>query len=378
MKKLLAVLLVCALLLGLCACGAAPEAPAETKPWEVSEEVERQLKQAYIDYCPPHSCTAEDVQMAVISQLTSGYVLVISCKCGSVDLNASWDDLMMDAVADLQFYMPNGWFFQFYKDGEFRFLSGAYNAGWLDYAQLRTVWDDYYAQFPKALETWQKYNGGVSEPSERDPSGLDYEVNADGVTCTVTGMGVCNDTEVVIPEYIDGYKVTAIGKMAFWAKIWVTSVVMPDSVISIGDSAFKECENLKSITLSASLERIAIQAFYNCKSLERIDLPTSVNYIGHAAFSQCSSLQEITIPDGVEAILDGTFSYCKKLKTLSIPNSVNQIEDGAFNYCLELSNIIYRGTKAQWATVEQVDPWYPNSKEWTVHCLDDEVVQRKA
>jgi hypothetical protein len=374
-------MLVCILVTGCVVTGPTMNSPAnvaETKPWEVSEEVKLHLKQEYVQFYPDHSCTVEDVQMAVISHTDSDYVLVISCKCGSVNLNASWDELLMDAIADLQFYVPNGWFFTFYKDGEFRTLSEAYNAGWLDYTQLHTVWDDYYAQFPKALEKWKQYHAGASQPPKRDPSGLDYEVNADGVTCTITGMGVCNDLEVVIPEYIDGYKVTAIGKMAFWAQMRITRVVMPDSVISIGDSAFKECENLVVVKLSASLERIDTQAFVNCKNLRAITLPGSLRYIGHAAFSKCSSLKEMIIPYGVETIYSGTFSYCQRLQLLVIPSSVTRIKDGAFNACLGLSEIIYRGTKARWEMVEKNDPWYPNSKQWIISCVDGEVTERKA
>lgn len=347
--------------------------------WEVSEEVQAQLKRNYVEYMSftNHSCTANDVNLVVISQVDSGYAMVIGCKCSSVDLNASWEELFGESTGDLMFYKPNGWHIQFCKDGDFRSLSEAYNLSWINYEQLRTIWDDYHAQFPKALVMWQSVNGDLTKPPERDSSGLDYEVNADGVTCTITGMGVCNDADVVIPEYIDGYRVTAIGKTAFWSKIRITSIVMPDSVVSIGQSAFEDCEQLKQITLSASLERISTHAFRGCKNLENIHLPDGLTSIGGGAFSGCSGLTEMTIPDGVTVIANGMLSYCKNLRYLSISGEVTDIEEGAFGGCGNLTQITYRGTMAQWESVKKANPWYTYDVEWVVICSDGQIVEKE-
>ena len=362
-----AMLLICALLVGCVVTGpvsepAEPTDPPLKRPWDVSEEVQKQIKQDYIEYIayPMHTCTAEDVSLVVISQVESGYALVVGCKCSSIDLDASWQDLFGENAADLAFYMPKGWFLQFYKDGTFAPLDGAYNLAWLSYEQLRTVWNDYHAQFPRAKKVWEQVFGQL-EPPNWDPSGLDYEVNADGVTCTVTGMGVCVDKEVAIPEYIDGYQVTAIGELAFWASR-VTNITMPDSVVSIGRYAFEHCEELKSITLSTSLETIGIQAFSGCKALEAIQLPDSLTVIGGGAFSGCSGLKSVTIPagvteisaglfrdctnlqavllhDGIVAIGEMAFINCSSLTQLKIPAQVTKIEDSTFAGCVNLKEI---------------------------------------
>lgn len=73
---------------------------------------------------------------------------------------------------------------------------------------------------------------------------LKYEVNADGSTCTITGIGTCTDKDLEIPSVIDGYKVTAIGKRAF-AGCKIRSVTIPGSVTKIGRLAFFLCESLK-------------------------------------------------------------------------------------------------------------------------------------
>lgn len=337
-------LLICMLVAGCVVTGpvsepAEPTYPPLKRPWDVSEEVKLQIKQDYIEsfHNTTHTCTAENVQLVMISQVESGYALVIGCKCTSINLKASWEDLHGASAADLVFYMPNGWYLQFYKDSTFSSLDGAYNLGWLDYEQMCTIWDDYHAQFPRAKKVWE-HVFGQSEPPDRDPSGLDYEVNADGVTCTVTGMGVGNNWDVVIPEYIDGYQVTAIGKLAFWST-WVTSITMPDSVISIGYSAFEECDKLKSITLSNSLQTIGRNVFKDCKTLEVIQLPDSLTQIGPGAFSGCSALTAMTIPAGVSVVPSWAFADCSDLQVLLLHEGIVEIQEYAFYHCMKMPKL---------------------------------------
>ena len=373
-------LLACVILAGCVTSGPSdPTAPAEKKPWEISAEEELQIKQDYVEFMSftNHTCTVEDVNMVVISQVESGYALVIGCKCGSIDLDASWNDLMGDSAAELLFYMPNGWSLRFCKDGEFRTLDEAFNLRWVNYEQVRTIWDDYHAQFPKAYEKWRQVHGGMEQPPERDSSGLDYEVNEDGKTCTVTGMGVCNDTDVVIPEYIDGYQVTAIGKTAFWSRIWITSVTIPDSVVSIGRSAFEDCEQLKSITLSSSLETIGIHAFQGCRSLKTISLPDSLILIDSGAFSGCNALTEVIIPDRITSISSGMFSDCKKLMSLTLPAGITDIGDGAFAGCPNLVIIEFKGTTVQWKAINHMSPWYEGATECYINCKDGQIIENQ-
>ncbi len=369
--------LVCAILAGCAATGPAKDSDGTEEPrWVISEEEQAQIKQDYLEFSQ-HSCTVKDVRLVVISHIDPGYAVVIGCKCGGMGLNTSWQNLHGESAGDLQFYMPDSWVIMFCKDGEFRTLSEAYNSAWLNYSQLRTIWYDYHAQFPKALEKWQQINVGLTEPPVRDSSGLDYEVNADGVTCTITGMGVCNDKDVVIPEYIDGYQVTAIGKMAFWSQIRITSLTMPDSVVSIGSSAFEFCDQLERITLSASLNQIAIHAFKDCKALKSIHLPDSLTSIGGGAFVDCVSLTEITIPDQVTSISSGMFRNCDKLELLTLPGGITEIADRAFEGCPKLVIIEYKGTTAQWESIQKDAPWSEGAPTCNVHCSDGGVLENE-
>ena len=316
--------------------------PSGTEPsansWEISDELKSQIKQEYLGTIADHSCTAADVKMIVVSQVDAGIALFISCNCGSIDLNASWEELRFEYVADMDFYIPSSWWLSFYQDGSFNTLSGAYNLGHLTYPELRTIWDDYHSQFPAALEYWKQRNPGLSAPPLRDSSGLDYHVNEDGKTCTITGTGVCNELNVVIPETIDGYQVTAIGEMAFWPKK-IISIIMPDSITSIGYAAFKQCHALRSVVLSNNLTSIGKQAFMDCTSLTSINLPDSLTYLGGAAFSECIALTSINIPAGITSIEGWTFDGCKKLSQVSLPAGLTGIGEVAFQGCRSLTTV---------------------------------------
>jgi len=122
-----------------------------------------------------------------------------------------------------------------------------------------------------------------------------------------------------------------------------TSFVVPDSVTSIGDSAFAGCESLVNIKLPSGLTRIGDCAFNWCKSLASIAIPDGVTSIGNFMFSQCESLTSITIPDGVTSIGDWTFDGCNSLKSIVIPASVTHIGAHAFLFCRSLKSVVITG-----------------------------------
>ena len=166
-----------------------------------------------------------------------------------------------------------------------------------------------------------------------------YIVENGGATITAsTATGA-----VTIPSVLGGYAVKKVGNG--WPSIFgagntsVTGVVIPNSVTSIGDSAFQECTNLASITIGNGVTSIGSRAYYGCTSLTSVTIPNSVTSIGAYAFNNCTGLTSITIPNSVTSIGDAAFYLCRVLTSITIPNSVTSIGDSAFSRCTSLTSI---------------------------------------
>ena len=94
------------------------------------------------------------------------------------------------------------------------------------------------------------------------------------------------------------------------------NTTMPESVTSIGNSAFYRCSSLTSITIPEGVTSIEPFTFYGCSSLTSINIPENVTSIGENAFDGCSSLTSINIPENVTSIGDGAFWGCSSLNAI--------------------------------------------------------------
>ena len=135
--------------------------------------------------------------------------------------------------------------------------------------------------------------------------------------------------DITIPEEANGYRVVRVESFAF-NQAAITSVFIPNSVKTIGNSAFTGCADLKSVRLPEQLTRIEGFTFNSCESLTNIDIPEGVTSIGDYAFCRCESLTNIDIPEGVTSIGDYAFAICKQLKEITIPSSVKQFGKNVF------------------------------------------------
>lgn len=218
----------------------------------------------------------------------------------------------------------------------------------------------------------------VSEPSTEAPTeaplpnseGLLYEINEDGASYTVTGIGTCTDAIIVIPGTYNGYSVTAIGSFAFSSCKSITAAIVPGSVTDIGNYAFTRCSNLTSITLSEGLISIGNAAFSGCHSMESINIPKTVTGIGNGAFSDCNQITSIILPDGVSDIAQMVFAGCHSLKSVKISSHVSSIHELAFYYCYSLTDIYFDGTYAQWKNISKDNAWDDSAPDCTIHCTD--------
>lgn len=123
----------------------------------------------------------------------------------------------------------------------------------------------------------------------------------------------------------------------------LTKVIIPESVIKIGNSAFRCCSSLVDIKIPSRVTEIGDSAFAECTALEGINLPDGVTAIGGSAFSSCISLVSIYLPDGLRNIGNWTFSNCTALPKISIPNSVTEGGWGMFSGCTSLNDVKLSG-----------------------------------
>ena len=151
-----------------------------------------------------------------------------------------------------------------------------------------------------------------------------------------SAFSMCNFlTSIIVPN-----SVTSIGEGAFSGCILLFKIIIPNSVTSIGDLAFMDSNALSHIVISNSVTSIGDGTFYGCSSLTNIVIPDSVTSIGDIAFSGCRSLSNIVIPDSVTSIGDYVFEGCTSLSNIVIPDNVTSIGSNAFKNCSSLSNIV--------------------------------------
>ena len=109
---------------------------------------------------------------------------------------------------------------------------------------------------------------------------------------------------------------------AFFKCSSLTSIVISNSVVSIGDNAFKGCNSLSNVVIPNSVTTIEAGAFWDCSSLTSIVIPNSVVSIGGSAFSGCSSLTSTLIPNSVVSIGDSAFEDCRFLLIIRVSSSM--------------------------------------------------------
>ena len=132
----------------------------------------------------------------------------------------------------------------------------------------------------------------------------DAEASASDFTVEAGELVKYNGTEktVTVPD-----TVTSIGESAFENNKSVEKVILPGSIKSIKAYAFWGCDNLKTVTLGKGLTSIDDFAFMNCTGLETMKIPSNIQSIGNMAFAECKRFEDITIPPEVINIRENAF-----------------------------------------------------------------------
>ena len=173
--------------------------------------------------------------------------------------------------------------------------------------------------------TWLVSHGLASE---QETAKFQQSTNITGITYKKVKNGIRIDSVsagggIVIPEFIDGLPVVKIADKAFYKRKDISSIILPRYLNEIGEEAFSE-SSIVSMVVPDSVESIGKYAFNNCRKLESIILPERLKTIKYSTFGGCSALTAIRIPTNVASIGDKAFDRCGKLKRVQIPDSVTR------------------------------------------------------
>ena len=184
--------------------------------------------------------------------------------------------------------------------------------------------------------TYDKWHFNTYEGDIVVPPTVDYEGN----TYTVTAIGeiAFGGCEGQLNSVIVPNTVTTICESAFAASPKLSLVILPNSIDSIGPRTFSNSGGLTTLRLPENITALSEGMFYNCAGLTTLEIPSSVIRIEKEAFYQ-SGIRTIDIPESVTYIGEGAFQSCKKLTSIYLPNSVTEIGPNAFEYCIGLQSI---------------------------------------
>lgn len=268
-----------------------------------------------------------------------------------------------------------------YRYGWNTFDTGCYNSAILTVPRG-------YSDIYRTTNGWKEFSTIQALPPDMKVDDLYYVVTSDSTVCVTFKDDSYNSYsgDVVIPESVnyDGkvYIVNAIDEKAFYNCSGLTSVIIPNTITTIGDYAFYGCSGLTSLTIGKSVASIGYDAFNGCNNLKELNwnaincssngnmstsnietvtigsevevlpngfvigskitevtIPNSVTSIVGSAFYNCSGLASLTIGNSVTSIGNYSFYGCNNLISVIIPNSVTSIAPCAFSHCSKLKNV---------------------------------------
>lgn len=166
----------------------------------------------------------------------------------------------------------------------------------------------------------------------------------DAHTCAVAGVEGESPVRLSVPACApDGRVVTAVDDRAFSGCASLRTVLLPDTVESIGVRAFAFCTSLTELRVGpeSRLTCIGSRAFMGCERLPLLRLGhlTRLASVGSKAFAFCTGLRSVVLPDTLCEIPEGMFEGCRSLEHLRLPGRLTEIGPSAFSTCASLCRV---------------------------------------
>ena len=166
-----------------------------------------------------------------------------------------------------------------------------------------------------------------------------YFISVDGVLFSKDGSVLyAFPAKKAVEKYSVPKTVSMIAEYAFYKSI-IKELTIPDSVLTIGSSAFAFCKSLTTITMPKELSIIEDFTFDYCLAIKNISIPSTVREIRYSAFDNCESIESFYLPEGLEIIESSAFEACRAITSIFIPKSVTSFGKGVFSYCNNLKEV---------------------------------------
>lgn len=156
------------------------------------------------------------------------------------------------------------------------------------------------------------------------------------------------ETQLTIPNVIDGVDIHGIADDTFKNNNTFTSVSLPENITYIGENAFNGAKLLKEVTKYDNTSQ-ELRAIVESRSTSE-DIVVS-----EGAFSNCPELTTVTFPEGITVLEENMLSNCQKLTTVSLPASLTEIKANVLNDCGKLVEITFSGTEEEWEDITGIE-----------------------
>ena len=188
----------------------------------------------------------------------------------------------------------------------------------------------------------------------------DFEFTLKDGTYSVKAGENFNGENIVLPENYRGVPVTEIESGAFYNAKQLKSVIIPNSVKTLGNGCFETCGNLRAVAIGSGIKTIPYSSFKYCSSLERVVIGSNVKSVMNSAFYKCKAIESVYIcsieqwcsvqlngtgqyhlkEEGGSPLEYGAYLYCagELVENLVIPEGITRLNNSVFANCTSIKS----------------------------------------